>query len=38
MVWAGGDIVTGAATVISAMGAGKRAAREIHTTLLKQNK
>jgi glutamate synthase (NADPH/NADH) small chain len=25
-VWAGGDIVTGAATVISAMGAGKRAA------------
>ena len=24
-VWAGGDIVTGAATVISAMGAGKRA-------------
>ena len=28
-VWAGGDIVTGAATVISAMGAGKRAAREI---------
>jgi glutamate synthase (NADPH/NADH) small chain len=28
-VWAGGDIVTGAATVISAMGAGKRAARGI---------
>ena len=25
-VWAGGDIVTGAATVILAMGAGKRAA------------
>jgi len=25
-VWAGGDVVTGAATVISAMGAGKRAA------------
>jgi glutamate synthase (NADPH/NADH) small chain len=28
-VWAGGDIVTGAATVISAMGAGKRAATDI---------
>jgi glutamate synthase (NADPH/NADH) small chain len=28
-VWAGGDIVTGAATVISAMGAGKRAAHSI---------
>jgi glutamate synthase (NADPH/NADH) small chain len=28
-VWAGGDIVTGAATVISAMGAGKRAADNI---------
>ena len=28
-VWAGGDIVTGAATVISAMGAGKRAAESI---------
>jgi glutamate synthase (NADPH/NADH) small chain len=28
-VWAGGDIVTGAATVISAMGAGKEAARAI---------
>jgi len=28
-VWAGGDIVTGAATVISAMGAGKRAAEDI---------
>lgn len=32
-VWAGGDIVTGAATVISAMGAGKRAAVDIHRTL-----
>jgi len=30
-VWAGGDVVTGAATVISAMGAGKRAAADIHT-------
>ena len=28
-VFAGGDIVTGAATVIEAMGAGKRAARAI---------
>jgi len=28
-VWAGGDIVTGAATVISAMGAGKQAAKSI---------
>jgi glutamate synthase (NADPH/NADH) small chain len=28
-VWAGGDIVTGAATVISAMGAGKKAAKAI---------
>jgi len=27
--WAGGDIVTGAATVISAMGAGKRSAADI---------
>ncbi|MBN2532287.1 MAG: NADPH-dependent glutamate synthase [Spirochaetales bacterium] len=32
-VWAGGDIVTGAATVISAMGAGKRAAYEINIYL-----
>jgi glutamate synthase (NADPH/NADH) small chain len=29
-VWAGGDVVTGAATVISAMGAGKRAAVDIN--------
>ena len=28
-VWAGGDVVSGAATVISAMGAGRRAARSI---------
>lgn len=28
-VWAGGDVLTGAATVISAMGAGKRAAADI---------
>ncbi|MDI6703238.1 MAG: NADPH-dependent glutamate synthase [bacterium] len=32
-IYAGGDIVTGAATVISAMGAGKRAARAIHEDL-----
>jgi glutamate synthase (NADPH) small chain len=32
-VFAGGDIVTGAATVILAMGAGKQAARGIHTWL-----
>jgi glutamate synthase (NADPH/NADH) small chain len=32
-VFAGGDIVTGAATVIEAMGAGKRAARAIHAML-----
>ncbi len=33
-VFAGGDIVTGAATVISAMGAGRRAAKEIAGRLL----
>lgn len=32
-VWAGGDIVTGSATVISAMGAGRRAAADIHRFL-----
>jgi len=32
-VWAGGDVVTGAATVISAMGAARRAARAIHAAL-----
>jgi glutamate synthase (NADPH/NADH) small chain len=32
-VWAGGDVVTGAATVISAMGAGRKAAQSIHETL-----
>lgn len=32
-VWAGGDIVTGAATVIKAMGAGKTAAKDIHRWL-----
>ena len=32
-VWAGGDVVTGAATVISAMGAGRRAAASIDAAL-----
>jgi glutamate synthase (NADPH/NADH) small chain len=35
-VYAGGDIVTGEATVISAMGAGKKAARAIHEYLTKK--
>jgi len=35
-VYAGGDIVTGEATVISAMGAGKKAARAIHEFLMKK--
>jgi len=37
-VYAGGDIVTGEATVIEAMGAGKRAARSIHEYLMKKTK
>jgi len=32
-VWAGGDVVTGAATVILAMGAGRKASRSIHEYL-----
>jgi glutamate synthase (NADPH/NADH) small chain len=32
-VWAGGDIVTGSATVILAMGAGRKAAQSIHRYL-----
>lgn len=32
-IWAGGDIVTGSATVIQAMGAGKLAAEDIHRSL-----
>ncbi len=32
-VWAGGDVVSGAATVILAMGAGRKAARSIHEFL-----
>ena len=34
-VYAGGDIVTGAATVISAMGAGRKAAKSIHEHMMK---
>jgi len=33
-VYAGGDVVTGAATVISAMGAGKKAANSIHKYIM----
>jgi glutamate synthase (NADPH/NADH) small chain len=33
-VWAGGDIVTGSATVILAMGAGRKAASSIHRYLM----
>jgi glutamate synthase (NADPH/NADH) small chain len=33
-VWAGGDIVTGAATVINAMGAGRKAASSMHAYLM----
>jgi glutamate synthase (NADPH) small chain len=33
-VFAGGDIVTGGATVILAMGAGRRAAKSIHEFLI----
>jgi len=33
-VWAGGDIATGAATVILAMGAGRKAASSIHQYLI----
>jgi len=35
-VYAGGDVVTGAATVISAMGAGKKAAESIHRYLMQK--
>ena len=34
-IWAGGDVVTGAATVILAMGAGRKAAKSIHDHLTK---
>ncbi|HEX7482048.1 MAG TPA: NADPH-dependent glutamate synthase, partial [Candidatus Bathyarchaeia archaeon] len=36
-VYAGGDIVTGEATVISAMGSGRRSAKAIHEYLLKKD-
>lgn len=36
-VWAGGDIVTGSATVIEAMGAGRKAANDIHQWLANPN-
>ena len=36
-VYAGGDITTGAATVISAMGAGKRAAKAINEYIRREN-
>jgi len=36
-IWAGGDLTTGSATVISAMGAGKRAAASINAYLTSNN-
>ncbi len=36
-VWSGGDIVTGSATVIEAMGAGRIAAEDIHRYLCDGN-
>jgi glutamate synthase (NADPH/NADH) small chain len=36
-IWAGGDVVTGAATVISAMGAGRKAAKSMHAALSGEN-
>jgi glutamate synthase (NADPH/NADH) small chain len=35
-IWAGGDVVSGAATVILAMGAGRKAARAIHAYLTQE--
>ncbi len=35
-IWAGGDVVTGAATVISAMGAGRTAAQDMHQYLTRE--
>ncbi len=37
-VYAGGDVVSGAATVISAMGAGKRAAKAMHKYIMSKKK
>ncbi|MBU0717242.1 MAG: FAD-dependent oxidoreductase, partial [Planctomycetes bacterium] len=36
-IWAGGDVVTGAATVISAMGAARKAAKDMHEFLVGQS-
>jgi len=36
MVYAGGDVVTGSATVILAMGAGRQAAVAIHQKIMKE--
>jgi glutamate synthase (NADPH/NADH) small chain len=36
-IWAGGDVVTGAATVISAMGAGRAAAKDMHEYLMNKD-
>lgn len=36
-VWSGGDIVTGSATVILAMGAGRTAAKDMHEFLSEEN-
>lgn len=36
-VWSGGDIVTGSATVILAMGAGRTAAKDMHDFLCSEN-
>lgn len=38
MVFAGGDVVTGAATVILAMGAGRNSAKAIHEKILEKSK
>jgi glutamate synthase (NADPH/NADH) small chain len=37
-VWAGGDITSGGATVISAMGAGKTASADMNEWLMKDGK
>ncbi len=37
-IWAAGDVVTGAATVISAMGAGRKAADDIHAYLTNERR
>ncbi|GAF77482.1 unnamed protein product, partial [marine sediment metagenome] len=37
-IWAGGDVVTGAATVISAMGAARNAAKDIDEYLSRKGR